>query len=114
MIHIKDIFWKKGTKQIDKAEAASARSEDSEADQWTNLESESLVLVMGVTGVGKSYFINKLKPGSVKESRGIKSRKSSLFPTRIHADVIDRNESLSTRTIADRKIYGRCSRYSRI
>lgn len=52
-------------------------SDDDEAAQWSSLRSESLILVMGVTGAGKSYFINKLKPGSVAEGDGLGSRKHS-------------------------------------
>ena len=32
-----------------------------------------MVLVMGVTGSGKSYFINKLAEGSVKEGPGLQA-----------------------------------------
>jgi len=32
-----------------------------------------MILVMGATGVGKSYFINKLAAGSVTEGAGLKS-----------------------------------------
>lgn len=52
-------------------------SDDDEAAQWSSLRSESLILVMGVTGAGKSYFINKLNPGSVAEGDGLGSRKHS-------------------------------------
>ncbi|KAF2726579.1 P-loop containing nucleoside triphosphate hydrolase protein [Polyplosphaeria fusca] len=33
----------------------------------------SMILMMGVTGVGKSYFINKLATGSVSEGSGLRS-----------------------------------------
>ncbi|KAF2463833.1 uncharacterized protein BDR25DRAFT_297417 [Lindgomyces ingoldianus] len=36
--------------------------------------SESLILVMGVTGAGKSYFINQLKPNSVTEGHSLVSQ----------------------------------------
>lgn len=65
-------------KQTDKAGIASARREDDETDQWTHMQSENLVLVMGVTGAGKSYFVNKLKPNSVEEGHSIESRKRLL------------------------------------
>lgn len=32
-----------------------------------------MILVMGVTGSGKSYFINKLAQGSVAEGAGLRS-----------------------------------------
>lgn len=32
-----------------------------------------MVLVMGVTGAGKSYFVNKLKEGAVVEGDGLES-----------------------------------------
>ncbi|OAL03081.1 hypothetical protein IQ06DRAFT_218284 [Phaeosphaeriaceae sp. SRC1lsM3a] len=41
------------------------------------MQSENLVLVMGVTGAGKSYFINKLKPNSVEEGHGLMSQTKS-------------------------------------
>jgi predicted GTPase len=33
----------------------------------------SMILVMGVTGSGKSYFINKLAKGAVLEGHGVRS-----------------------------------------
>lgn len=41
-----------------------------------------MVLVMGVAGVGKSYFINKLKEGAVEEGEGLQSRTplTSILP----------------------------------
>ncbi|KAH7385572.1 P-loop containing nucleoside triphosphate hydrolase protein [Phaeosphaeria sp. MPI-PUGE-AT-0046c] len=76
-MHFKDIFKRKKAAPLDKAEAVSAISDDDENDQWTQMQSESLVLVMGVTGAGKSYFINKLKPNSVAEGHGIASQTKS-------------------------------------
>lgn len=38
-----------------------------------------MVLVMGVTGAGKSYFINKLKEGAVEEGEGLQSRMLLVF-----------------------------------
>jgi predicted GTPase len=35
----------------------------------------SMILVMGLTGSGKSYFINQLVAGSVKEGHGMASGK---------------------------------------
>ncbi|KAF2500865.1 hypothetical protein BU16DRAFT_442914, partial [Lophium mytilinum] len=35
---------------------------------------QSMILVMGVTGVGKSFFINKLAEGMVQEGPGLKSQ----------------------------------------
>jgi len=35
----------------------------------------SMILVMGVTGSGKSYFINKLVEDSVTEGAGLRSGK---------------------------------------
>lgn len=32
-----------------------------------------MILVMGLTGSGKSYFINRLASGSVLEGEGLKS-----------------------------------------
>ena len=34
-----------------------------------------MVLVMGITGAGKSYFVNKLKEGAVVEGDGLESSK---------------------------------------
>ncbi len=34
-----------------------------------------MVLVMGVTGAGKSYFVNKLREGAVVEGDGLESSK---------------------------------------
>jgi predicted GTPase len=59
-----------------KAEAASSDGiENAEFDQWSRMKSEYLILVMGVTGAGKSYFINRLKENSVIEGHGLRSRK---------------------------------------
>ena len=35
---------------------------------------ENMILVMGVTGSGKSFFINKLKQNSVVEGHDLRSR----------------------------------------
>jgi predicted GTPase len=43
---------------------------------YENDEQESMILVMGVTGSGKSYFINKLaNGGAVVEGHTLKSSK---------------------------------------
>lgn len=73
----KDFFRKKKPDQLNNAEVAQAgRSHDGETDQWGDMQSDSLVLIMGVTGAGKSYFINQLKPNSVTVGHGLKSRGS--------------------------------------
>ncbi|KAK3935665.1 P-loop containing nucleoside triphosphate hydrolase protein [Diplogelasinospora grovesii] len=43
----------------------------SESDYAT--ESDGIILLMGVTGAGKSYFLNQLKAGSVGEGHGLRS-----------------------------------------
>lgn len=42
-------------------------------------QSAEMVLVMGVTGAGKSYFINKLKEGAMEEGEGLQSRMHLSF-----------------------------------
>ncbi|KAF2258544.1 hypothetical protein CC78DRAFT_426885, partial [Lojkania enalia] len=51
---------------------------------------QSIVLVMGVTGAGKSYFINKLRPDSVIEGHGLRSQTKAcaLIETRIGATKV--------------------------
>lgn len=39
------------------------------------VEKEGIILVMGVTGVGKSSFINQLQPGSVVVGHTMESSK---------------------------------------
>lgn len=34
---------------------------------------EGIILVLGVTGAGKSYFLNKLKSHCVREGHGLQS-----------------------------------------
>jgi len=41
---------------------------------------QNLVLVMGLTGAGKSYFINKLTGQNLVEGPGLKSCKLLLQP----------------------------------
>jgi predicted GTPase len=38
-----------------------------------------MIIVMGVTGSGKSYFINKLAQGSVSEGGGLHSGKLDRY-----------------------------------
>lgn len=37
--------------------------------------SDGIILILGVTGAGKSYFINQLKPKSVREGHSLQSGK---------------------------------------
>lgn len=49
----------------------------------------SMILVMGVTGSGKSYFINKLAGGDVVETGGdLKSCQSPMHPPSFHASTV--------------------------
>lgn len=75
-MHFRHVFRKKKRTRPNKAEPDQInRSEDDELIQWSDMQSDSLILVMGVTGAGKSYFINQLKPNSVTEGHGLGSRK---------------------------------------
>ena len=48
-----------------------------------------MILVMGVTGSGKSYFINKLAGGDVVETGGdLKSCQSPMHPPSFHASTV--------------------------
>jgi hypothetical protein len=69
------IRGKKKVEQSQKAEleCPSRLNIDNDLDDEASHEAENLIVVMGVTGAGKSYFINKLKPGSVVEGHGIRS-----------------------------------------
>ncbi|KAJ2891527.1 hypothetical protein MKZ38_000236 [Zalerion maritima] len=51
-----------------------------------NPESNGIVLVMGVTGVGKSHFINKLKAGSVQSGNSLESQTSHCQAVQIYLD----------------------------
>lgn len=42
---------------------------------------ESMIVVMGATGVGKSYFLNKLSADSVEEGAGLHSSTLSNIHT---------------------------------
>ncbi|KAF2108802.1 P-loop containing nucleoside triphosphate hydrolase protein [Lophiotrema nucula] len=44
-----------------------------QTQNWNLLPSDSLIMVMGVTGSGKSYFINQLRPNSAAEGHGLQS-----------------------------------------
>jgi predicted GTPase len=48
-------------------------------DNFESDEEMSMILIMGVTGSGKSYFINKLSNGAVIEGHSLKSSKLSNF-----------------------------------
>ena len=49
----------------------------------------SMILVMGVTGSGKSYFINQLAGGDVVNTGGdLKSCKSPMHPLSFHAYTV--------------------------
>ncbi|KAH6629648.1 P-loop containing nucleoside triphosphate hydrolase protein [Boeremia exigua] len=50
----------------------------------------SMILVMGVTGSGKSYFINKLAKGSVVEGHGVRSETSDcqIVQVAVGSDVV--------------------------
>ncbi|KAH8725386.1 P-loop containing nucleoside triphosphate hydrolase protein [Phaeosphaeriaceae sp. PMI808] len=54
------------------------------------MKSENLILVMGVTGAGKSHFINQLKPDSVIEGHGLGSQTKTcqLVKLRIGASTV--------------------------
>jgi len=41
--------------------------------EMQKVENNGIVLVMGVTGAGKSYFIDKLKPGVTDPHSGLES-----------------------------------------
>jgi predicted GTPase len=60
----------------DKAASPTQYDDDYGSHQWSSLSSENQVLVMGVTGAGKSYFINRLIPDSVAEGHGLESGES--------------------------------------
>ena len=38
-----------------------------------DISSEGIIMVMGVTGAGKSHFVNQLKDHSVKEGHSLRS-----------------------------------------
>jgi len=43
------------------------------SDSADGTERIGMILVMGMTGVGKSYFINQLAEGTVQEGPGLRS-----------------------------------------
>jgi predicted GTPase len=53
---------------------------------YENDEQVSMILIMGVTGSGKSYFINKLADGAVVEGHSLKSSKFSKHLIRLSTD----------------------------
>lgn len=50
-------------------------------DQYSDLPGTkaSMILVLGETGAGKSFFIDKLAPGRVEIGHNLESCKSNLF-----------------------------------
>jgi predicted GTPase len=48
-------------------------------DVWN---SDGMILVMGATGAGKSYFINQLKQGCVTVGHSLQSRRRDPFQTK--------------------------------
>ncbi len=48
-----------------------------------------MILVMGVTGSGKSYFINQLAKDSVVEGHGVSSGESCSFSGRLTYKLTD-------------------------
>jgi len=65
----------------------------------TGAEECSMILVMGVTGSGKSYFINQLKSGAVEEGPGLRSGthcESVVSITKHTVLILDRDGSLSS------------------
>lgn len=48
-------------------------------------QSEGVILVMGVTGAGKSYFLNQLKHHSVTEGHSLFSGKNYCLSLQTHA-----------------------------
>ena len=49
----------------------------------------SMILVMGVTGAGKSYFINQLAGGDVVNTGGdLKSCKAPMHPLSFYASTV--------------------------
>jgi predicted GTPase len=48
--------------------------------------SDGMVLVMGITGSGKSYFVNQLKSGAVVEGDTLESCKSKKHKLYIYTD----------------------------
>jgi hypothetical protein len=72
-------WFSRGRRKLKRADEAEETVADKlpvrnkQDDLETNLERQSMILVMGVTGSGKSYFINQLEPNSVAEGHGLRS-----------------------------------------
>jgi predicted GTPase len=78
----------------------------------------SMILIMGVTGSGKSCFTNKLSVGSVAEGPGLQSgvytsRYPALFVGR-RLIMLNRDGNLSSRPRGCRPAQGRRCRYPRL
>ncbi|KAF5008344.1 hypothetical protein FDECE_5387 [Fusarium decemcellulare] len=56
--------------------------------------SEGIILVLGVTGAGKSYFLNRLKDHSAKEGHSLRSETSECQAVQIYLDE-DRKRSIT-------------------
>ncbi|RSL86599.1 hypothetical protein CEP51_002716 [Fusarium floridanum] len=57
-----------------------------------NFSNEGIILVLGVTGSGKSYFLNKLKSHSVKEGHGLQSETAQCQAVQILLDDDDNDD----------------------
>ncbi|KAJ3466137.1 hypothetical protein MRS44_006795 [Fusarium solani] len=53
---------------------------------------EGIILVLGVTGSGKSYFLNKLKSHSVQEGHGLQSETAQCQAVQIFLDDDDHDD----------------------
>lgn len=53
---------------------------------------EGIILVLGVTGSGKSYFLNKLKSHSVQEGHGLQSKTAQCQAVQIFLDDDDHDD----------------------
>lgn len=72
-------FRRKSKGKTEQAEDVPEEQVKASMQQWLSLDSQSLVIVMGVTGSGKSSFVNQLKPGAVKVGRSLESGKSQIM-----------------------------------
>ncbi|RSL74410.1 hypothetical protein CEP53_000243 [Fusarium sp. AF-6] len=64
-----------------------------------DISNEGVILVLGVTGSGKSYFLNKLKSHSAKEGHGLKSETAQCQAVQILLDDDDDEDSKDRRSI---------------
>ncbi|KAF5003060.1 hypothetical protein FDECE_10371 [Fusarium decemcellulare] len=55
-----------------------------------DLSNEGIILVLGVTGAGKSYFLNQLKKHSTQEGHGLHSQTTRCQAVRIFLDDEDK------------------------